>query len=139
MHDKASHDLLIGCRSCGVENMIADYVTSMRIFCSQCRDPLIDDDIIETHIEYVCQACDARLILLEATEVQLGESACQCGSKDVLRVGKTALPSEALQAGGLADNGDDEVLEDTDWMRSGSGDIIDDNYEDMFDQDPGQN
>jgi hypothetical protein len=54
-------------------------------------------------------------------------------------VGKTALPSEALQAGGLADNGDDEVLEDTDWMRSGSGDIIDDNYEDMFDQDPGQN
>ena len=138
MPNQAPCDLLIECRSCSVENMIADYVTSMQIFCSQCRDPLVDDDIIETHVEYVCQACDARLILLEDTEVHLGESACQCGSKDVLKVGKTALPSEALQAGGLTDKGDDEVLEDTDWMRSGSGDIIDDNYEDMFDQDPGQ-
>jgi DNA-directed RNA polymerase subunit RPC12/RpoP len=119
--------------------MVTDYVPSNPIFCNQCRERLIDDKLAETHLEYVCQACDARLILLEATKVQLGESACQCGSKDVLKLGKTALPSEALQAGGLADNGDDEVLEDTDWMRSGSGDIIDDNYEDMFDQDPGQN
>ena len=139
MPDKTSYDLLIECRSCSVENMIANYVESMRIFCSQCRDPLIDDDIIETHVEYICQECDTRLILLEDTEVQLGESACACGSTDVLKVGKTTLPSEALKAGGLTEEGDDEILEDTDWMRSGSGDIIDDDYEDMFNQDPGQN
>ena len=139
MPDKTPYDLLIECRSCSVENMVADYITSMRIFCSQCRDPLIDDDIIETHVEYVCQECDTRLILLEDTEVQFGESACSCGSTNVLKVGKTTLPSEALKAGGLTEKGDDEVLEDIDWMRSGSGDIVDDDYEDMFNQDPGQN
>ena len=139
MSDKSPYDLLIECRSCSVENIVADYIASMRIFCSQCRDPLIDDDIIETHVEYVCQECDTRLILLEDTAVQLGESACSCGSTNVLKVGKTTLPSEALKAGGLTEEGDDEVLEDTDWMRSGSGDIIDDDYEDMFNQDPGQN
>jgi hypothetical protein len=34
---------------------------------------------------------------------------------------------------------DDEILEDTDWMRSGSEGVNDDDYEDMFNQDPGQN
>ena len=35
---------------------------------------------------------------------------------------------------------DDEVLEDTDWLRPGdSGNVDDDNYENMFNQDPGQN
>ena len=83
-----------------------------------------------------------RLILLKATEIKLGESACSCGSTDLLKVGKTALPKEAAQAGGLVEEGmdDDEVLEDTDWLRPGdSGNVDDDNYENMFNQDPGQN
>ena len=142
MTDKKPCDLFIECRSCGVENMIADYDPSMRIFCSQCRDHLIDDGIVATHVEYVCQECDTRLILLEDTEIEIGESACSCGSTDLLKVGKTALPKEAAQAGGLVEEGmdDDEVLEDTDWLRpSDSGNVDDDNYENMFNQDPGQN
>ena len=142
MYDKIPYDLFMECRSCGVENMITDYVPSRPIFCNQCRERLVDDNLKETHLEYVCQACDMRLILLQATEVKLGESACSCGSTDLLKVGKTALPKEAAQAGGLVEEGmdDDEVLEDTDWLRPGdSGDVDDDNYENMFNQDPGQN
>ena len=141
MRDKMPYDLLIECRSCGVENMITDYVPSTRIFCSQCRERLIDDDLMESHLEYVCQACDMKMILLQATEVKLGESACSCGSKDVLKLGKTTLPAEVLEAGGLVEQAmdDDEILEDTDWMRSGSKGVNDDDYEDMFNQDPGQN
>ena len=141
MRDKMPYDLLIECRSCGVENMITDYVPSTRIFCSQCRERLVDDDLMESHLEYVCQACDMKMILLQATEVKLGESACSCGSKDVLKLGKTTLPAEVLEAGGLVEQAmdDDEALEDTDWMRSGSKEVNDDDYEDMFNQDPGQN
>ena len=141
MNDKKPYDLFMECRSCSVENMITDYVPSMPIFCNQCRERLIDEDLIETHLEYVCQACDMRLVLLQATEVKLGESACSCGSTDVLKTGQTTLPAEVLKAGGFIDpSGDDEILEDTDWIRpSGSGSFNDDDYEDMFNQDPGQN
>ena len=141
MTDKKPCDLFIECRSCGVENMITDYVPSMPIFCNQCRERLIDDDLTETHLEYVCQACDMRLVLSQETEVKLGESACSCGSTDVLKTGQTTLPVEVLEAGGFVDpsEGDDEILEDTDWLRARRpGDIGDDDYEDMFNQDPGQ-
>ena len=142
MNDKKPYDLFIECRSCGVENMITDYVPSMPIFCNQCRERLIDDELTETHLEYVCQACDMRLVLSQETEVKLGESACSCGSTDVLKTGQTTLPVEVLEAGGFVDpsEGDDEILEDTDWLRaSGPGGIGDDDYEEMFNQDPGQN
>ena len=141
MLNKIPYDLLIECRSCGVENMITDYAPSTRIFCSQCRERLVDDDLMESHLEYVCQACDMKMILLQATEVKLGESACSCGSKEVSKIGKTTLPAEVLEAGGLVEQAmdDDEILEDTDWMRSGSKGVNDDDYEDMFNQDPGQN
>ena len=139
---KTPFDLFIECRSCGIENNIADYIPSMLIFCNQCREQLIDIDIVRTHCEYVCQACGMKLLLLKATEVKLGESACACGSKDLLEVGKTQLPDEAAKVGGLIDpiDSDDEILEDTDWLRSGSSENFgDEDYEDMFNQDPGQN
>ena len=141
MNDKKPCDLFIECRSCGVENMIGDYVPSMPIFCNQCRERLIDDGLEETHFEYVCQACDMRLILLQATEVKLGESACSCGGTDVLKIGQTTLPIEVLEAGGFVElgEGNDEILEDTDWLRPGGSGNFDDDYEDMFNQDPGQN
>ena len=141
MRDKMPYDLLIECRSCGIENMIADYAPSMRIFCSQCRERLMDADLVETHCGYVCQVCDMRLVLMQTTEVELGQSACSCGSTD-LKVDEMTLPDEAAKAGGLIDPGKDgdEILEDTDWLRSAnSADVDDDDYNDMFNQDPGQN
>jgi hypothetical protein len=82
-----------------------------------------------------------KLVLSQTTEVKLGESACSCGSTDVLKTGKTTLPAEVLKAGGLIDSveGDGEILEDVDWMRPGGSGKFDGDYEDMFDQDPGQN
>ena len=142
MQNKTPYDLFIECRSCGVENNIPDYVPSMRIFCSQCRERLIDVDIVETHCEYICQACDMRLVLLHATEVKSGESACSCGSTDLVNMGKTALPDEVEKAGGLIDleEGDEEVMEDTDWLRAADpGEVDDDDYNEMFNRDPGQN
>ena len=140
MKNKTPYDLFIECRSCGVENMVTDYVPSIPIFCNQCREQLIDDKLTETHLEYICQSCDMRLVLSQDTEVKIGESACACGSTDVLQKGLTTLPSEVLEAGGLVDQDGGDVLEDTDWLRPGvSGDIDDDSYEDMFNQDPGQN
>ena len=141
MRDKMPYDLFIECRSCGIENMIADYVPSMRIFCSQCRERLVDTDLVETHCGYVCQACDMRLVLMQTTEVELGQAACSCGSTD-LKADEMTLPDEAAKAGGLIDPGEDgdEILEDTDWLRSAnSADVDDDDYNDMFNQDPGQN
>ena len=141
MYDKTSYNLFIECRSCGIENNITDYAPSMHIFCSQCREQLIDLNIIETHCEYLCQECDMRLILLKATEIKLGESACSCGSTDLQKVSKTTLPDEVEKAGGLIglEEGDEEVMEDTDWLRSDPGRVDDEDYEDMFNQDPGQN
>ena len=142
MYDETPYNLFIECRSCGIENSIVDYVPSMHIFCSQCREQLIDHDIAGTHCEYVCQECETRLILLKATEIKLGESACSCGSTDLMNIGETNLPIKADKSGGLIDPGkdDNEVLEDTDWLRPGSsGDVDDDSYEDMFNQDPSQN
>jgi len=142
MYDETPYNLFIECRSCGIENSIVDYVPSMHIFCSQCREQLIDHDIAGTHCEYVCQECETRLILLKATEIKLGESACSCGSTDLMNIGETNLPIKADKSGGLIDpsKDDNEVLEDTDWLRPGSsGDVDDDSYEDMFNQDPSQN
>ena len=142
MNNNLPHDLLIECRSCGIENNIASYVPSMYIFCNQCRERLIDNDIVQSHHEYICEKCDMKLILLKTTMVKVGESACSCGSTDLLDVGATGLPDEVAKAGGLIDpdENDGAILEDTDWLRPGdSGDLVDDDYEDMFNQDPGQN
>ena len=142
MQDKTPYDLFIECRSCGIENNIADYVPSMLIFCSQCREQLINIDIIETHCEYICQACNMKLILLRTTEVKLGESACACGSTDLMNIGETTLPNEVDKAGGLThlDTDDGDIMEDTDWLRGADpGEMDDDDYNDMFNQDPGQN
>ena len=142
MHKKTPYDLLIECRSCGIENNIADYVPSVRIYCSQCRERLIDIDIVETHCEYICQACDMKLILLKTTEVKLGESACSCGSTDLMNAGETSLPDEVDKEGGLIGLGEDadEIMEDTDWLRAAdSGELDDDDYNDVFNQDPSQN
>ena len=141
MNDQKPYDLFIECRSCGIENTITDYVASMPIFCNQCREQLVDDDLTETHLEYVCQACDMRLVLSQETEVKLGESACSCGSTNILEMGQTTLFAEVLKAGGFIgpSEGDDEILEDTDWIRPGGSGSFDDDYEDMFNQDPGQN
>ena len=140
MYDKTSFDLLIECRCCDVENLIPDYTPSMHIFCSQCREKLVDIDIVETHCEYTCQECDMKMVLLKDTEVNIGESVCACGSTDLRKVDKTTLPGEAAKAGGLIDLGEDnDILEDTDWLRSDPDGIDDEDYEDMFNQDPGQN
>jgi len=82
-----------------------------------------------------------RLVLSQETEVKLGESACACGSTDVLKIGQTTLPGEVLKASGFVDlsKDDGEILEDTDWLRPGGSGSFDDDYEDMFNQDPGQN
>ncbi|SVD11549.1 uncharacterized protein METZ01_LOCUS364403, partial [marine metagenome] len=58
MYDETPYNLFIECRSCGIENSIVDYVPSMHVFCSQCREQLIDFDIADTHCEYVCQECE---------------------------------------------------------------------------------
>ena len=142
MHDEMPYDLLIECRSCGIENKIADYVPNMHIFCSQCRERLIDVDIVETHCEFICQKCDMKLVLLKTTEVKLGESACSCGGTDLMNVGETTLPDEADKAGGLIDLGehDDDIMEDTDWLKTADpGETDDDDYNDIFNQDPSQN
>ena len=58
MYDKTPYNLFIECRSCGIENNIADYVPSMLIFCSQCREQLINIDIIENNNHTLLLAMD---------------------------------------------------------------------------------
>ena len=136
-----SFDLLIECWCCDVENLIADYNPSMPIFCSQCRGRLLDLSMSETYCEYNCQECNMKMVLSNDTEVKLGESKCACGSANLHKVNKTTLPSLAAKEGGLTDLNDEDnsISENTDWLRSDPSAIDDEDYEDMFNQDPGQN
>ena len=81
------------------------------------------------------------VVLLKETGFPERESACFCGSTDLVEKDFADFADKAASAGLLFDTkGDgDELLEDTDWLRSDSTVTKDEDYNEMFDQDPGQN
>lgn len=135
MSSEESWDLLIECKGCQVENLFPDFHPRTALICNQCRELLVDDKLDETHNEFVCGDCGMKLLLLKGTVIDIGETTCQCGSSNITQMQAHTLPNAALV---FEEKKDLEVLEDTDWLRSGTLDSPeDDDYNEMFDKDPG--
>lgn len=130
-------ELLVTCGSCGVENLLPDYTPGGPAVCNQCREGLISLDLMDTHKEVVCGDCGMTLLLLEKTEITMGESTCRCQSKNLVQKDSPSIPLLAEEA--VAQIKEDEGPEDTDfdWCRSAPTDEMSEDYNDVFDDDPG--
>ena len=154
-------DLLIECKSCGAESRFQKYVPEKYVACSQCREPLIDSDLNDSHDEYVCEDCGHTQLLLKDTQFDPDETACRCGGSNIIKMDSSSIAEEAEEAGTLdklddADTGmldDDEVLDkeddelddepldeepEEDWLRSDPRQADDsDDYDEASDSDLG--
>ena len=130
-------ELLVSCRSCGIENLIPDYTPGLAAVCSQCRDGLIDMELMDSHKEVVCVDCGMTLLLPKDTEITM-ESTCRCGSSNLALQDSPFIPllaEEAKASDKLADG--DPADSDFDWCRSSPDDELSSDYNDVFDDDPG--
>jgi hypothetical protein len=133
-------DLLIECGGCGIENLFSDYTAETITVCNQCRTRLIESDFNETHVEYRCEDCQFSICLLQATEFAEGDTPCRCGSLEVHRKRPSTLFEDARDAGALKFEEEELEQEEFDWCRSEpKGAERHEDYNDMFDQDPGIN
>ena len=135
------HDLLIECVDCGVENIFSEYSPEHVTICNQCRARLIQPDFDQTHNEYRCEDCGFVMCLAKETPFEQGKTACRCGSQSIKSIAKSTLYEDAEEAGAFdLDDEDVETDPGEDWCRSDlSGIDTSDDYNEMFDQDPGDN
>ena len=135
------HDLLIECADCGIENIFSDYESENPTICNQCRSQLIHPEFNQTHKEYQCDDCGFVMCLMKDTPFKKGKTACRCQSFNIHHVAQSSLYEEAEEAGAF-DTDDDDLDTDPgeDWCRSdlSSIDMLED-YNEMFDHDPGDN
>ena len=106
--------LLIECRACGIENLLADATTGYAAICNQCREFLINPDLVNSHIGHSCNECGMAFVLKKDTGLVVGESEWQCGSSnfspiEVDKFVSNFQPSELLDSSDLND--------DFDWCR----------------------
>ena len=132
-------DLLVECKGCGVENFIEDFVPSAPAVCHQCRDNLIAADLGETHKQLVCQDCGIYFLLTLETEFQEGEAECRCGSRSITPMDAPTIEGNPLLAGDFEPEERDENSENFDWCRSAPGEPLEEDYNDIFNNDPGSN
>ncbi len=131
-------ELLIACRSCGIENLIIDYTPGLPAVCSQCRESLIAMELMDSHKEVVCGDCGMTLLLTRDTEITMGESTCRCGSSNLALKDSPSIPLLAEEAKGIqAEEDEDPVDDDFDWCRPASQEEQSEDYNDIFDDDPG--
>jgi len=135
------HDLLIECSDCGVENIYSDYTPEQITICNQCRTKLIQPDFDQTHNEYCCEDCGFVMCLSKDTSFEKGKTACRCGNLNIRAISKSTLYEDAEEAGAFdLDDEDIDTTPSDDWCRSDlSGIEAMDDYNEMFDQDPGEN
>ncbi len=129
-------DLLAQCGACRIENLIADFRPGVFSVCNQCREPLARAGSVATHKEYACGDCGLRMLLLSDTPVTTGESECRCGKRNILILEDGPLLKDIESEAGPTDD-DDTGGEDFYWCRSGPEVPISEDYNDLFDNDPG--
>jgi hypothetical protein len=105
-------DLLVECKSCGAESHFTHYMPETNIACAQCREPLLDLDLNESHDEYVCEDCGYTQLLLKDTPFDPDTTACRCGSDSIIKMDSSSIAEEAEEAGALDKLDDDETLDD---------------------------
>jgi len=132
-------DLLIQCAGCSIENLFTAYTPDRVTVCNQCRERLLWPNFNETHREYRCRDCGFAIALLKTTAFEEGNTPCRCESLNVARVQPSRLAEEAEAAGAFhldADPASDHG--GFDWCRPESTPGSED-YNELFDQDPGHN
>ena len=132
----AQKSLLIECPACGIENLLADIVPGVPAICNQCRDPLQVPVLVETHTGHSCDICSMAFVLKKETEFTIGESECQCGSKNFSPLELDLFVSELQSSINPQDSGNDDG-NDFDWCRPGTNDSSEGDYNNVFDDDPG--
>jgi hypothetical protein len=133
-----SFDLLVQCGGCRIENLLSDYRPGHVRVCNQCRERLAGPASGETHQEYCCGDCGLRMLLLSETPVTTGQSECRCGGTNILILEGSSLLQQVKTLGDTFLD-DEEAGEDFDWCRSGPETAISEDYNDLFDNDPGMN
>jgi len=134
-------DFLIECGSCNIENVFSEYTSQAVPICNQCRERLIHPNFGDTHHTFRCQDCGFTVGLLKETKFDAGNTPCRCGGTNILAISAANISAEAEKAGAfnLDDPADLDVEEDFDWFRSSGDDSLPDDYNEIFDQDPGVN
>lgn len=124
-------DLLVECKSCGAETPFPHYVPETNIACNQCREPLLDLDLNDTHDEYVCEDCGYTQLLLKDTPFDPDVTACRCGSDSIVKMDSSSIAEEAEEAGALDKlDDDDESLDDDETLEEEEDEELDDEPED---------
>ena len=133
---KTPFDLLIECGGCGLENLISEYSPGMPAICNQCRENMMAYNLLDTHQGHVCSSCQRALLLKKETDFVNGESECQCGGQDFTELGMKDFTDEVSKAEKEAlDDVDDDP--DFDWCRPASDHEVKEDYNEIFDDDPG--
>lgn len=135
-------DFLIECGSCNIENVFSEYSAKDVPICNQCRERLIHPNFGDTHHTYRCNDCGFTIGLLKDTKFEPGSTPCRCTSTNILAISAANIAAEAEKAGAfnLDDNPDDlDIGDDYDWFRSSGDETPSDDYNEIFDQDPGFN
>ena len=118
--------------------MLVDYTPGMPAVCSQCREGLIDMELMDSHKEAVCGDCGMVLLLSRGTEITVGESTCRCNSTNLTLQDSPSIPLLAREAGSLDSKEDDDPADaDFDWCRPAPAEETSEDYNDIFDDDPG--
>ena len=95
-------------------------------------------ELMDSHKEVVCGDCGMTLLLLMDTEITMGESTCRCGSSNLALQDSPSIPLLAEEAKATQRHEDDDSADsDFDWCRSASVDEMSEDYNDVFDDDPG--
>ena len=128
---------LIECPACGIENLLSDFIPGRSAVCNQCRETLLNPSLIDSHKGHTCDDCGMAFILKNETEFIPGESECPCGSSDFSRfeIGPFIADLKAAEASSIAEQ--DTKEDDFDWCRPDQGEPLEDDYNNIFDDDPG--
>ena len=135
MSEKNPRDIMIECQSCEIENIFNGYTPEQFVLCNQCRDRLIEPNLQEAYNQFECGDCGFTIVVLKKTPIVVGDSACRCGSKNLAKTELIALYHEAVAAGAF----DEAPPVDGDWYRSESVGEDMESYNNLFDNDPGNN
>jgi len=94
-------------------------------------------ELMDSHKEAVCGDCGMVQLLSRDTEITMGESTCRCNSTNLTLQDSPSIPLLVREAGSLDSTDDDPADADFDWCRSAPAEETSEDYNDIFDDDPG--